>query len=89
MMFIFDKDLTKVIAAYDMDKEEYQAVEYLYKEMRGETTSPYDYYQKSKDHILINQETSDLLDRWLLLLKEHGEEAALPQIRQELKDPEY
>ena len=51
--------------------------------------SPYDYYQKSKDHILINQETSDLLDRWLLLLKEHGEEAALPQIRQELKDPEY
>ena len=40
--------------------------------------SPYDYYQKSKDHILINQETSDLLDRWLLLLKEHGEEAALP-----------
>ena len=25
--------------------------------------SPYDYYQKSKDHILINQETSDLLDR--------------------------
>ena len=51
--------------------------------------SPYDYYQKSKDHILINQETSDLLDRWLLLLKEHGEDAALPQIRQELKDPEY
>ena len=51
--------------------------------------SPYDYYQKSKDHILINQETSDLLDRWLLLLKERGEDAALPQIRQELKDPEY
>ena len=51
--------------------------------------SPYDYYQKSKDHILINQETSDLLDRWLLLLKEHGEDAALPQIRRELKDPEY
>lgn len=38
MMFIFDKDLTKIIAAYEMDKEEYQAVEYLYKEMRGESS---------------------------------------------------
>lgn len=38
MLFIFDKDLTKVIAAYDMDKEDYQAVEYFYKEMRGETS---------------------------------------------------
>lgn len=51
--------------------------------------SPYDYYQGSKGHILINQETSDLLDRWLLLLKEQGEDAALQQIRQELKDPTY
>lgn len=49
--------------------------------------SPYDYYQKSKDHILINQETSDLLDRWLLL-KELAGRTALPQIRRELKDPE-
>ena len=61
----------------------------VYQGDRYTDASPYDYYQKSKDHILINQETSDLLDRWLLLLKEHGEEAALPQIRQELKDPEY
>lgn len=38
MLFIFDKDLTKVIATYDMDKEDYQAVEYFYKEMRGETS---------------------------------------------------
>ena len=61
----------------------------VYQGEKYTAASPYDYYQKSKDHILINQETSDLLDRWLLLLKEHGEEAALPQIRQELKDPEY
>ena len=40
-------------------------------------------------HILINQETSDLLDRWLLLLKKQGEDAAFPQIRRELKDPAY
>ena len=51
--------------------------------------SPYDYYQDSKGHILINQETSDLLDRWLLLLKKQGEDAAFPQIRRELKDPAY
>ena len=51
--------------------------------------SPYDYYQGSKGHILINQETSDLLDRWLLLLKKQGEDAAFPQIRRELKDPAY
>ena len=51
--------------------------------------SPYDYYQGSKGHILINQETSDLLDRWLLLLKKKGEDAAFPQIRRELKDPAY
>lgn len=58
---------------------------------RGKYTdaSPYDYYQGSKGHILINQETSDLLDRWLLLLKKQGEDAAFPQIRRELKDPAY
>ena len=32
---------------------------------------------------------SDLLDRWLLLLKKQGEDAAFPQIRRELKDPAY
>lgn len=51
--------------------------------------SPYDYYQGSKGHILINQETSDLLDRWLLLLKKQGEDAGLPADPPELKDPAY
>ena len=51
--------------------------------------SPYDYYQKSKGHILIHPETSDLLDRWLLLLKEHGEAIAFAHVRSELKNPEY
>ena len=51
--------------------------------------SPYDYYQKSKGHILIHPETSALLDRWLLLLKEYGEAIAFAHIRQELKDENY
>jgi hypothetical protein len=51
--------------------------------------SPYDYYQKSKGHIWIHPETSDLLDRWLLLLKEQGEAIAFAHIRLELKDDNY
>ena len=51
--------------------------------------SPYDYYQRSKGHIWIHPETSDLLDRWLLLLKEQGEAIAFAHIRLELKDEKY
>ena len=47
--------------------------------------SPYDYYQHSKDHILIHPDTDALIDRWLLLLKEQGEDAAFAQIRSELR----
>ena len=52
--------------------------------------SAYDYFQRSKGHIWIHEETTALLDRWLLLLKEQGEEAAFRQIRQELcESPTY
>lgn len=34
--FVFDKELTKVIAEYDMEGEEYLAVQQLYKMMTGE-----------------------------------------------------
>lgn len=36
--FLFDKDMTEIIAAYDMDDEEYMAVQLLYKQMLGEDT---------------------------------------------------
>lgn len=36
--FIFDKNMTKIIASYDLDSEESQAVAYIYKMMRGETS---------------------------------------------------
>ena len=51
--------------------------------------SAYDYYQHSKGHIIINADTSALLDRWLLLLKEEGEEEAFSRIRMELAIDEY
>ena len=51
--------------------------------------SAYDYFQHSKGHIFIHPDTSALLDRWLLLLKEEGEEAALRRIRQELETDQY
>lgn len=38
MEFLFDKDMKEIVAAYDMDSEEYKAVAYLYKMMRGETS---------------------------------------------------
>ena len=53
--------------------------------------SPYDYYQRSKDlsrtdaSRFMHADTAALLDRWLLLLKEQGEDAAFAQIRGELR----
>ena len=47
--------------------------------------SAYDYFHRTKGHLWINEETAALLDRWLLLLKEQGEDAALRQIRRELR----
>ena len=47
--------------------------------------SAYDYYQRSKGHVLIHPETSRLIDEWLLLLKERGEDEAFRIIREDLK----
>ena len=51
--------------------------------------SAYDYFVRTKGRFWIHEETSALLGRWLLLLKEQGEDAAFARIRQELKDPNY
>ena len=57
--------------------------------------SPYEYYQRSKDmrrtdaSRFMHPDTAALLDRWLLLLKEQGEDAALVSIRRELGDDAY
>ena len=47
--------------------------------------SAYDYFMRTKGRFWIDEETAALLGRWLLLLKEQGEDAAFRQIRQELR----
>ena len=37
-LFLFDKDMTQIVASYDMDGEEYKAVQYLWKMMNGENS---------------------------------------------------
>jgi hypothetical protein len=37
-MFLLDKDMKKIVASYDMDSEEYKAVEYIWKMMNGENS---------------------------------------------------
>ena len=67
----------------------------VYQKEKYTDASPWEYYQRSKDtkHTdagrYIHPDTSALLDRWLLLLKEQGEDAAFAQIRRELQEPTY
>lgn len=37
MYYLFDKDVSKIIAVYDMDSDEYKAVQVLHKHMLGES----------------------------------------------------
>ena len=37
----------------------------------------------------MHADTAALLERWLLMLKEQGEDTAFAQIRKELQDPNY
>ena len=37
-LFLFDKDMKQIVASYDMDGEEYKAVQYLWKMMNGENS---------------------------------------------------
>lgn len=48
-------------------------------------SAPYDYYVRSKGHILIHPETSDEIEKMLLVLKEQGEEAAFSYVRSRLR----
>lgn len=48
-------------------------------------SAPYDYFVKSKAHILIHPETSDELEKMLLVLKDEGENAAFAYVRERLQ----
>ena len=45
--FLFDKDITQIVRAWDMDDDEYRAVQGVYKYMRGEDSS-------TDDEIILN-----------------------------------
>ncbi len=46
---------------------------------------PYDYFMRGKPNRSINPQTSDLLEEWLFMLKEKGEEYTLRHIKESLK----
>lgn len=48
--------------------------------------SPYEYYTRSKVHILIHEETSAEIEEMLRVLKDEGEEAAVAYVRRRLKE---
>ena len=48
--------------------------------------SPYDYYMRSKNAILIHPETSGEIEKMLLILKEEGEDAAFRYVIRRLKE---
>ena len=67
----------------------------VYQKEKYTDASPWEYYQRSKNlkHTdagrYMHADTAALLERWLLMLKEQGEDTAFAQIRKELQDPNY
>lgn len=49
-------------------------------------SAPYDYYIRSKGHILIHPETGEEIEKMLLVLRDEGEDAAFDYVRKRLKE---
>ena len=52
-------------------------------------SSPWEYYSRTKDYIVIHPRTKALLEHLLLMLKEQGEERTFAYIRKMLKRKDY
>ncbi len=48
--------------------------------------SAYEYFMKSKEHLMIHEETSDELEKMLFVLKEEGEEKAFAYVRSRIRE---
>ena len=48
--------------------------------------APYEYYVRSKEHILIHPETSDEIEEMLRVLKDEGEDRAFDYVRRRLRE---
>ena len=46
--------------------------------------SPWEYYDRGRDHYILHPETKELLEKMLLLLKDKGEDEAFAVIRKEI-----
>lgn len=51
--------------------------------------SPYEYFARNKDYIVMHPETKAMLNKILLMLKEHGERKTFAYIRKLLKEGTY
>ena len=76
--FFYSKDRNSLRTAFTlMMKEKYT------------DASPLQYFLKGKKRRSIHPETSDLLESWLTLLAEQGEEAAFTEVRKAVKAARY
>lgn len=57
----------------------------IYQGEKYTDSHPYEYFMKGKKNRMIEEQTSDLLEEWLLMLKENGEEYTLRHIKELLK----
>ena len=57
----------------------------IYQGENYDNSHPYEYFMNGKQRRVINVETSDLLENWLLMLKEKGEDATLRHIKETLR----
>ena len=57
----------------------------IYQGENYKESHPYEYFMNAKGRRFIHEETSDLLEEWLLMLKEKGEEETLRHIKASIK----
>lgn len=55
-----------------------------YNKDKYKNSDAYEYFKRSKEHYLMNKETSELLEKLLLMLKEQGEDYTFKYIKHEL-----
>lgn len=61
----------------------------VYKGRNYTSGDAWEYYERTRDYITIHPETRALLEKLLLILRDHGEEAAYLYMRKMLKDQKY
>ena len=57
----------------------------VYMKEKYTDSSPWEYYQRGRDHYILHLETRQLLEHMLLLLKEKGEDEAFRIIKKEIQ----